>query len=275
MTVIASTLSLLTNIFVMFVSSDVANGACQHASRDHQMHLQNIIAFYASPMEDHALKDTIYQVRKASADVVCATHCLQDESCKSFNYCTDKVCQLKAANNSINGSDIQLSAGCRHYGDEELQTEETSFKEASLCAENKYQFIDKLELQVPMTSPVRLEFTVNTDDHMQVYFSPNKPGEIIYLVELYADSGKFWRYDHGVPIEEDWNNVKYIGVPVILTYDNGRFEVTVKGVQDSTLTYDVTSSPQSSWFVSFQRYDTEAEIIFNEPCINDFNPQFE
>ena len=120
MTVIASTLSLLTNIFVMFVSSDVANGACQHASRDHQMHLRNMIAFYASPMEDHALKDTIYQVRKASADVVCAIHCLQDESCKSFNYCNDKVCQLKAANNSINGSDIQLSAGCRHYGDKEL-----------------------------------------------------------------------------------------------------------------------------------------------------------
>ena len=118
MTVIMST--LLVEIFLIVISSEGVNGACQRATRDYQLHQGNIIAFYPSPMQDHVLKDTIYQVKKTSSDVVCAVYCLQDESCKSFNYCNDKVCQLKAYNYSVNGSAIQPSAGCRHYGDEEL-----------------------------------------------------------------------------------------------------------------------------------------------------------
>ena len=121
MTATTSTLSLLTKLFLMVVSSDVVNGACQPATHAYQMHQGNIVAFYPSPMQDHALIDTIYQVRKASSDVVCAVHCLQDESCQSFNFCDDKVCQLKAGNYSV-GSAIQPSSGCRHYGEEEWQT---------------------------------------------------------------------------------------------------------------------------------------------------------
>ena len=74
-------------------------------------------------MPEHALKDTIYELTKATSNVVCAVHCLQDDSCSSFNYCNGTFCQLKAANYSVNGSDIQLSVGCRHHGDEPLQTE--------------------------------------------------------------------------------------------------------------------------------------------------------
>ena len=66
----------------------------------------------------------------------------------------------------------------------------------------------------------------------------------------------------------------YIGVPVIITYDDGQFEVAVQGVQESTLTSDVTSPPQPSWYVSFHTYSAvEAELIFTEPCIDDYNPQ--
>ena len=69
------------------------------------------------------------------------------------------------------------------------------------------------------------------------------------------------------------SGVNYIGVPVVITYDNGRFEVAVQGVPGSTLTYDVTAPPQPSWFISFYSF-AEVEWNFTEPCINDFNPKF-
>lgn len=69
------------------------------------------------------------------------------------------------------------------------------------------------------------------------------------------------------------SGVNYIGVPVIITYKNGRFEVAVQGVPESTLTYDVTYPPKPSWFISFYSY-VDVKWNFAEPCIYDFNPQF-
>ena len=64
---------------------------------------------------------------------------------------------------------------------------------------------------------------------------------------------------------------KYIGVPVIITNDNGRFKVAVQGVEGSTLTSIVITTPKPSWFVTFWAL-TDAELIFSEPCMNDFSP---
>ena len=64
---------------------------------------------------------------------------------------------------------------------------------------------------------------------------------------------------------------KYIGVPVIITNDNGRFKVAVQGVEGSTLTSIVITTPKPSWFVTFLTL-TDAELIFSEPCMNDFSP---
>lgn len=127
MTVIASAISLLTKMILIVVTSDAVNAACQPASREYQMHQGTVFTFYPSLIQDHVLKDTIYQMISASSYVVCAVHCLQNDSCKSFNYCNDKkLCQLKTANFSVNGSEIQLSAGCSHYG-EEIQTKGKHF----------------------------------------------------------------------------------------------------------------------------------------------------
>ena len=59
----------------------------------------------------------------------------------------------------------------------------------------------------------------------------------------------------------------------MITYDNGRFEVAVKGLPDSTVTHDITTPPQPSWFVTFHS-KVDVDLKFTEPCINDFDPQF-
>lgn len=123
MTVITNHFFMLTKVIMIVASSDVVIKTCQPASREHQIRQGNILAFYPSLIQDHVLKDTIYQKRRAISDVVCAVHCLQDDSCKSFNYCNEKLCHLKTTNYSVHGSEMQLSAGCRHYGDEEELTE--------------------------------------------------------------------------------------------------------------------------------------------------------
>ena len=93
---------------------------------------------------------------------------------------------------------------------------------------------------------------------------------------LYTDVAHFYKREtspYQWLIVQSKSGVNYIGVPVVITYDNGRFEVAVQGVPESTLTYDVTAPPQPSWFISFYSY-AEVEWKFTEPCINDFNPKF-
>ena len=62
-----------------------------------------------------------------------------------------------------------------------------TFEGTSLCAQNTYRFNGTMELQVPMTSPMRLEFTVNTDTFVYVTFSPSGPGtrEALYKMGKY------------------------------------------------------------------------------------------
>ncbi|XP_071804860.1 uncharacterized protein [Asterias amurensis] len=259
MTVIMST--LLAEIFLVVVFSEGVSGACQRATRDYQMHQGNIIALYPSPMQDHVLKDIIYQEQKASSDVVCAVYCLQDELCKSFNYCNDKFCQLKAYNYSVNGSAIQPSAGCRHYGGEELLADEAITSEGTpFCAQNTYLF-HTIELQLQMASPLRLEFTVNIGYDVLYVISVHLKGlygDVTAGIKKWDSSSQLWR-------EVLFERRDYIGVPVIMTYDNGRFELAVQGVLDSTMAYDVTS-PHPSWCLT----DIQHRICLANAAFNTF-----
>ncbi|XP_071798822.1 uncharacterized protein [Asterias amurensis] len=153
-----------------------------------------------------------------------------------------------------------------------------TLKGTSLCAQNTY-LVDgttMMELQLPMTSPVRLEVTVSV--YTSVFFSPDGPGleGDFHAVDLHADKAKIRKPPSPPSTQLELVQSKsgnYIGVPVIITYDNGRFEVAVQGVPELTLTYDVTSPAQPSWFVSLFS-SPEGELSFADPCINDFNPKF-
>ena len=79
---------------------------------------------------------------------------------------------------------------------------------------------------------------------------------------------------HEWVIQPHTSDEDYVGVPIIVTYDNGRFEVAIQGVPDSNYAYDAQSPPQPSWFIWFFNSD-EAELNFTDPsCINDFNPKY-
>ena len=118
------------------------------------------------------------------------------------------------------------------------------------------------------------------------YFTEiDQKNKLLFYVEIlitcyYLNAGL--RVDFGTFFERENSNQtwpdnmqrtsgKYIGVPVIIRNDNGRFEVAVQGVEGSTLTSIVITTPKPSWFVTFMTL-TDAEFIFSEPCINDFSP---
>ncbi|XP_033638274.1 uncharacterized protein LOC117298981 [Asterias rubens] len=156
----------------------------------------------------------------------------------------------------------------------------TTLKGSSLCGLNTYRVDGRtmMELQLPMTSPVRLRFTVSSDEFVWVIFPPTGPGfeEALHVIHLLTDTADFPQIgsssNQWIPGQSK-SGVNYIGVPVIITYKNGRFEVAVQGVPESTLTYDVTYPPKPSWFISFYSY-VDVKWNFAEPCIYDFNPQF-
>ena len=54
----------------------------------------------------------------------------------------------------------------------------TTLKGSSLCGLNTYRVDGRtmMELQLPMTSPVRIRFTVSSDEFVWVIFSPTGPG---------------------------------------------------------------------------------------------------
>ncbi|XP_071804652.1 uncharacterized protein [Asterias amurensis] len=136
-----------------------------------------------------------------------------------------------------------------------------------------------MELQMPMTSPVRLEFNVTFGTFIGVQFTPVGPDAVQSLVEFgmydgYAFIATRETPSHERVIQPITSDEDYVGVPIIVTYDNGRFEVAIQGVPDSTYAYDAQSPPQPSWFILFFNSD-ETELNFTDPsCINDFNPKY-
>ena len=57
----------------------------------------------------------------------------------------------------------------------------------------------------------------------------------------------------------------FIGSPVLVTYNNGKIEVGLKGKKESSYSYDNLSPDASSWFISLYS-NSEAEWHFYEPC---------
>ncbi|XP_071801256.1 uncharacterized protein [Asterias amurensis] len=147
----------------------------------------------------------------------------------------------------------------------------TTSKRPSFCPQNNtHRFRGRMELQLPMTSPFRLAFTI-TEDEPYLYLSPSGPGtdNDYYRYRLQDDyvDISYWasgsqvnsRHEHGV---------NCIGVPVIITYDNVRFEMRTP---EYTLTFDTESQNHTSMFVTFAGH---VQLNFTEPCINDFDPLF-
>ncbi|XP_071804409.1 uncharacterized protein [Asterias amurensis] len=136
-----------------------------------------------------------------------------------------------------------------------------------------------MELQMPMTSPVRLEFNVTFGTFIGVHFTPVGPDAVQFLVELGMYHGYAFIATKETPfhkrvVQPIYSIEDYVGVPIIVTYDNGRFEVAIRGVPDSTYAYDAQFPSQPSLFILFFS-STETELNFTDPsCINDFNPKY-
>ena len=86
----------------------------QPISRIYQLRTGNSHQFQ-KPIRDYLLQGSVYRTFLASSHETCAVFCLQDDGCKSFNYCqTDTLCELNAAEIS-EGLMLKHEAGCLYF----------------------------------------------------------------------------------------------------------------------------------------------------------------
>ena len=101
------------------VASGRFNIQCQNDSRTDQIRKGTQHTFYHGPIRDHALRGKVYRSATARSEVTCAVFCLQEDACKSFNYCEDdKVCELNSAVFTRDKSDLQPSNGWMYFDEE-------------------------------------------------------------------------------------------------------------------------------------------------------------
>ena len=123
MDVITSLLALLLSIIVKVIALDEVGSSCPSNSRENNMRRGNTHRFHQGPILDHVLRGTVYRNVTARAYVTCAVFCLQEDACKSFNYCKDsKLCQLNSAVYSENKTTLARCSGCLYF-DEEFHEE--------------------------------------------------------------------------------------------------------------------------------------------------------
>ena len=122
MTAINCALVLLAMIIVTSVASDAMANTCQPTSREHQMRQGITHQFHPGPIQDHVLRGSVYRNKTTSSYVMCAVLCLQDDTCKSFNYCNDKRCELNSAMYKENKTALEPFSGCLYF-DEEMHEE--------------------------------------------------------------------------------------------------------------------------------------------------------
>ena len=122
MTAINCALVLLAMVIVTSVTSDAMANTCQPTSREHQMRQGITHQFHPGPIQDHVLRGSVYRNKTTSSYVMCAVLCLQDDTCKSFNYCNDKRCELNSAMYKENKTALEPSRGCLYF-DEEFHEE--------------------------------------------------------------------------------------------------------------------------------------------------------
>ncbi|XP_071809812.1 uncharacterized protein [Asterias amurensis] len=101
------------------VASGRFNIPCQNGTRTDQIRKGTQHTFYHGPIRDHALRGKVYRSATARSKVTCAVFCLQEDACKSFNYCEDaEVCELNYAVFTRDKSDLQPSNGWMYFDEE-------------------------------------------------------------------------------------------------------------------------------------------------------------
>ena len=113
-------LVLLTMVILTSIASDVIRESCSSTIREQQMRMGVNHQFHPGHIQDHVLIGKVYRNQTARAYVTCAVFCLQEDACKSFNYCKDrKLCQLNSAVYSENKTALQPSSGCIYFEDQD------------------------------------------------------------------------------------------------------------------------------------------------------------
>ena len=95
---------------------------CQEAKpplRNKQLRGGNVHQFHGGPLRDHALRGTVYRNETTRSYLVCAVICLQEDACKSFNFCQDnRRCELNSAVYSEDKSDLQPATNCLYFDED-------------------------------------------------------------------------------------------------------------------------------------------------------------
>ncbi|XP_033647898.1 uncharacterized protein LOC117307289 [Asterias rubens] len=117
-------LSLLLGVFdaTVTIGASYVN-TCNQTSHAYQLRRGNSHSFYTGPIPNHVLVGQGYRYVTTQWNVTCASYCLQDDACKSFNFChSDKRCEFNSAVYARDKSDLYPSNGCEYY-DERYHTE--------------------------------------------------------------------------------------------------------------------------------------------------------
>ena len=112
-------IAMLATIVIGVIASVEPASSCQPKSRHQLMRQGHNHLFHSGPIHDHVLRGKSYRNETTRSYVTCAVFCLQDESCKSFNFCLDdRSCQLNSAVYSQDKSALQPSIGCVYFDEE-------------------------------------------------------------------------------------------------------------------------------------------------------------
>ena len=92
---------------------------CQQNSAVNQMRKGRPHQFYPSPISDHVLRGKVYRTITTRSHATCAVLCLQEDVCRSFNFCQyERRCELNSAVYTKDKSDLYPSNGCLYFDEE-------------------------------------------------------------------------------------------------------------------------------------------------------------
>ena len=102
------------------------NSQCSPSFTTTKLRAREPHTFYSGPIIDHVLRGRAYRNATRHSHVTCATFCLQDVGCRSFNYCPGiKLCELNSDVFATDKSDLQPSSGCLYFDEEYHKGNET------------------------------------------------------------------------------------------------------------------------------------------------------
>ena len=92
---------------------------CQQNSAVNQMRKGRPHQFYPGPIIDHVLRGKVYRTITTRTHATCAVLCLQEDACRSFNFCQhERRCELNSAVYAKDKSDLHPSNGCVYFDEE-------------------------------------------------------------------------------------------------------------------------------------------------------------